>query len=62
MGVQGSQAHDSMSRLGGVTFAHPMAFWLGAAAVTAGVLLHLPMYAMGKSDGYRLAGMPMDTR
>ncbi|GAA0326586.1 MFS transporter [Sphingomonas oligophenolica] len=36
------------------------AFALGCAAVTAGVLLHLPMFLMAKGMGYRLAGMPMD--
>jgi putative MFS transporter len=39
------------------------AFGLGCAGVTAGVLLHIPMfveaYEMGM--GYQLAGMPMDT-
>ncbi|MGH3629435.1 MAG: MFS transporter [Sciscionella sp.] len=35
-------------------------FWPGAAAVTAGVALHLPMFLMSRSMGYRLAGMPMD--
>jgi putative MFS transporter len=47
--------------LGGVTFHHPGAFWFGVLAVTLGVILHLPMYLMGKDTGYRLAGMPMDT-
>ena len=37
-----------------------LAFWLGCAAITAGVLLHLPMFLMGENMGYRLAGMPMD--
>lgn len=36
------------------------AFWLGCAAVVVGVLLHLPMFLMGRSTHYRLAGMPMD--
>lgn len=36
------------------------AFILGVAAVTAGVLLHMPMFAMGRSMHYRLAGMPME--
>jgi len=36
------------------------AFALGCAGVTAGVLLHLPMFWMGKNDGFKLAGMPMD--
>jgi MFS transporter, putative metabolite:H+ symporter len=35
-------------------------FVLGCAAVTAGVLLHLPMFWMGRAVGFRLAGMPMD--
>ncbi len=39
---------------------HLLAFWLGCAGVTAGVLMHLPMVAMGRETGYRLAGMPMD--
>lgn len=37
-----------------------LAFWLGSAAVTAGVLLHLPMFLMAKDMGFMLAGMPMD--
>jgi putative MFS transporter len=36
------------------------AFWLGSGLVTAGVLLHLPMFWMGRDNGFRLAGMPMD--
>ncbi|MBS0393865.1 MAG: MFS transporter [Proteobacteria bacterium] len=36
------------------------AFALGCVAVTAGVLLHLPMFWMGRAVGFRLAGMPMD--
>lgn len=36
------------------------AFGLGCIATTAGVLLHLPMYMMGKNMGFRMAGMPMD--
>jgi putative MFS transporter len=38
-----------------------LAFWLGCAIVTAGVLLHLPMFYMGRNTGYVLAGMPMGT-
>jgi MFS transporter, putative metabolite:H+ symporter len=55
------QTRQDGMRLGGVTFHNPGAFWFGAVAVTAGVLLHIPMYLMGKDIGYRLAGMPMDT-
>lgn len=35
------------------------AFVLGTAAVTLGVLLHLPMFLMGRMNGFQLAGMPM---
>jgi putative MFS transporter len=34
-------------------------FVLGVTAVTAGVLLHLPMFLMGRMTHYRLYGMPM---
>ena len=43
-----------------LTFHHPLAFWLGCAAVIAGVLAHLPMLAMAAPMHYHLAGMPMD--
>lgn len=36
------------------------AFALGCLAVTAGVMAHLPMFAMARAMHYRLAGMPMD--
>ncbi|MGN6424386.1 MAG: MFS transporter [Asticcacaulis sp.] len=36
------------------------AFGLGCILVTTGVLLHIPMFMMGQSMGFRLAGMPMD--
>ena len=36
------------------------AFVLGCVAVTAGVLLHLPMFLMARHMGYRMVGMPMD--
>jgi putative MFS transporter len=35
------------------------AFALGVVAVTAGVLLHLPMFLMGRMTHYQLYGMPM---
>lgn len=46
--------------MSGITFHHPRAFWAGVAAVTAGVLLHLPMYLGARSTGYHLAGMEPD--
>lgn len=45
---------------GGITFHHPGAFWLGTAAVTVGVLMHLPMYLSARDMGYRLVGMAVD--
>lgn len=36
------------------------AFWIGALAVTTGVILHLPMFWMGRAMGFRMAGMAMD--
>src|SRR5215469_6627945 len=41
-------------------FEHPVAFWLGAAACTAGVLLHLPMYYDTRGMGYKMVGMQPD--
>lgn len=37
------------------------AFWFGCVLVTAGVILHLPMFVMARGSGFVLAGMPMDT-
>ncbi len=39
---------------------HIWAFWLGCLIVTVGVVLHLPMYWMGRHMGFHLAGMAMD--
>jgi putative MFS transporter len=39
---------------------HLWAFIAGCVAVTAGVLLHLPMFWMGRDMGFRLVDMPMD--
>ncbi len=44
----------------GIAFHHPLIFWLGCLAITAGVLLHMPMYLMAAPMHYHLAGMPMD--
>ncbi|HKP14772.1 MAG TPA: MFS transporter, partial [Gemmatimonadaceae bacterium] len=54
-------AHEGGGRIGGVTFGHAAAFWIGVALVIGGVIAHLPMYLMGKDMGYRLVGMPMET-
>ena len=36
------------------------AFAFGCLCVTTGVLLHIPMFMMGRNIGFKLAGMPMD--
>jgi putative MFS transporter len=41
-------------------FEHPVAFWLGATACTAGVILHIPMYYDARGMGYRMVGMQPD--
>lgn len=43
----------------GITFERPVAFWLGAAATTAGVVTQLPMYFMAGGMHYHVAGMPV---
>src|SRR5436309_2609720 len=45
---------------GRITFHHPAAFWSGAAAITAGVLLMLPFYFSARNDHYHLAGKSID--
>jgi putative MFS transporter len=47
-------------RLTGISYEHPAAFWLGTAAVTVGVLLHLPFYLDARDEGYVLAGKTPD--
>ena len=37
------------------------AFWVGSLLVVIGVLLHIPMFLMGRKMHYVLAGMPMDS-
>ena len=39
---------------------HLWVFVAGCIAVTIGVVLHLPMFWMGRDNGFRLADMPMD--
>ena len=39
---------------------HVWAFISGCIAVTVGVLMHLPMFWMGRDNGFHLADMPMD--
>src|SRR5260221_8441839 len=51
--------HEHNMIPGGVTFHHAGAFWFGVIAVTAGTLLHLPLYLMGGGTGYPFAGLPM---
>jgi MFS transporter, putative metabolite:H+ symporter len=43
------------------TWQKMLAFWIGSAMVATGVILHLPMFWMGRYTHFRLAGMPMST-
>ncbi|MDH5822498.1 MFS transporter [Luteimonas sp. RD2P54] len=47
-----------MSRAG-FAFHHPVAFWVGCALITAGVLSHGPMFMMGQHTHWQMVGMPM---
>jgi putative MFS transporter len=44
----------------GVTYEHPVAFWVGVAAVVTGTLMQLPTFFDAKDTGYKLRGMPFD--
>lgn len=41
-------------------FGRRLLFAAGVLCVSVGVLLHLPMFWMGRDMGFRMAGMPMD--
>jgi putative MFS transporter len=43
----------------GIRLHHAPAFWIGTAAITAGVILHLPDFASAGDMDYMMAGMPM---
>jgi putative MFS transporter len=43
----------------GISFHHPVAFWLGCLLVLAGVLAHMPMFMMGQHTHWQMVGMPM---
>lgn len=49
-----------LSYLAGGDRASPVAFWGGSLAVTAGVIMHLPMFFMARDMNYHLVGMEMD--
>ena len=46
-------------RANGLSFHHPVAFWLGCALILAGVLAHMPMFLMGRHTHWQMVGMPM---
>jgi MFS transporter, putative metabolite:H+ symporter len=37
-----------------------LAFWIGSAVVTVGVILHLPMFWMARNTNFNMSGMRMD--
>src|SRR5258706_5354704 len=44
----------------GLSFNHPIAFWLGCFALTAGVLAHFPGFSASAHQHYHMVGLPMD--
>jgi putative MFS transporter len=56
----GTAERPPKGKLNGISYEHPLAFWLGSAAVTVGVLLHLPFYFSARDRGYVLAGYAPD--
>lgn len=44
----------------GISFYHPVAFWVGCIFIIAGVLAHLPMFLHSAMMNYHMAGMSMD--
>jgi putative MFS transporter len=44
----------------GLSFHHPIVFWLGCIALTGGVLAHFPSFLASSHQHYHMAGMPMD--
>src|SRR6185436_5434089 len=44
----------------GIEFHHPVAFWIGAFLLGAGVCAHIPMYVMSAASGFRMVNMPVD--
>lgn len=47
------------SAQGAIAYSHPWAFFLGLLTVTAGVVLHLPMYLQSADMHYVMAHMPV---
>ena len=44
----------------GLSFHHPVAFWVGCVALVAGVLAHFPGFIDSSQQGYQMAGLPVD--
>ncbi|WP_460530799.1 MFS transporter [Flindersiella endophytica] len=45
--------------MNGISYEHPLAFWLGVSSTTVGVLLQWPSYFAAHDMRYHLAGMPV---
>ena len=50
---------NSFQAKSSIYFYHPVAFWLGTAAVIFGVLAHIPMFVESADMHYHMAGMKM---
>src|SRR6267142_934182 len=63
--IVGHEARMSFVNPGRGTFQfsqrrNALAFWIGSAVVSVGVVLHLPMFWMARNSGFNMSGMPMD--
>jgi len=56
----GTDRGEPRGKITGISYQHPLAFWLGSASVTLGVLLHLPFYFAAADNNYVLAGSTPD--
>jgi MFS transporter, putative metabolite:H+ symporter len=54
---RGFMAWRSRKRLSGVSYQHPVAFWIGFVLTTTGTLMQLPMYFMAHDMHYDLSEM-----
>jgi putative MFS transporter len=57
--MQEDSVRSARAGYGAISFHSATAFWTGIVAITAGVVLHLPMYLDASDMHYRLSGMAM---
>lgn len=58
-GTISTSNNNGNNRVQSMRFYHPISFWFGCVAITAGVLSHVPMFLHAAPMGYHMAGMSM---